>query len=64
VYFGLKDSPEFAELLLGEFSKPGGEQTKPYHLNDLGSSLQAQVLPRYVVLLAHMGNHKVPDPTP
>ena len=31
----LKDRPECDELLLGEFPPPGGEETKPYHLNDL-----------------------------
>jgi len=59
----LKDRPECDELLLGEFPPPGGEETKPYHLNDLCRSLQAQVVPRDAVLLANSRNNQVPDPT-
>jgi hypothetical protein len=64
VYFGLKYSPEFDELLLSEFPKSCDEEAKSYHLNDLCRSLQAQVLPRYVVLLSNMRNNNVPYPTP
>ena len=64
VYFGLKYSSDFGELLLGEFPKPCGEKTKTYHLNDLCRGRQAQVLPCYVVLLSNIRNNKVPYPTP
>jgi hypothetical protein len=64
VYFWLQYSPEFGELLLGEFPTPCGEETKPYYLNDLCRRYQAQVLPCYVVLLANMRNNKVPYSTP
>jgi len=55
VYLGLKYSPEFDELLLSEFPKPCGEETKPYHLNDLCRRRQAQVLPCYVIFLRILG---------
>jgi hypothetical protein len=64
VYFGLKHSSDFGELLLGEFPKPCGEKAEPYHLNGLCGGLQAQVLPCDVVLLSNMRNNNVPYPTP
>ena len=60
----LNGCPEFAELRLSELSQPCGEETKPYHLNDLYGSLQAQILPRDVILLANLWNNIVPYPTP
>jgi hypothetical protein len=60
----LHGCPEFAELRLSELPKPCSEEPKPYHLNDLYGSLQAQILPRDVVLLANIRNNIVPYPTP